>query len=351
MVGCRHYLNESLGERGAKVASGPGLVTQPAPRTSIGGVGQVRLAVVGTGDIGRGWAALGVAAGWPVSLFDSDGPQLENAPAEITERARALVSLDRADYATTAAGIQALAVGRSLLEACGDAQWVIEAVPEDLRTKQRVFEAIESVAGKARAVTSSSSGLAAKDIAARCTQQDRCFVAHPLNPPELIPLVEVVPGPETDHALLEVAKGWLRGLGRIPVMVKKPVPGNVASRIAAAVWREAIHLVLEGVIDVDDLDRAVSVGPGLGWASAGPHLTYHLGAGGRGVSGFIQHLLQTFEALWEDMASWSKLEPEQQRRLIHMIEAAYDEHVAKIRPARDRRLAAILRALEHARGE
>ena len=311
--------------------------------------GHVRVAVIGTGEIGRGWAALCVAQGWPVSLYDSDSTQLSEAPTEISDRARMLVFLDRADKDSVEAGIKALTVGRSLLQACANTQWVIEAVPEDLRTKQKVFAAIESVAGGARVVTSSSSSLAAKDIAARCLRQERCFIAHPLNPPELIPLVELVAGPQTDPTLLELTRGWLRALGRIPVLVRKPVLGNVASRIAAAVWREAIHLVLEGVIDVDDLDRAVSLGPALGWAAAGPHLTYHLAAGPRGVSGFVHQLLSTFEALWEDMASWSKLEPEQQRRLIHMIETAYDEHVTKIRPARDRRLAAILRGLEHAK--
>lgn len=319
--------------------------------TSLGATGQVKVAIVGCGDIGRGWAALCVAAGWPVSIFDGDAGTLRNAPREIAARARALVDLDRADKDLVERGIGSLTVGRSLLHACQETQWVIEAGPEDLRVKQKMFEQLESVAGSARAVTSSSSGLAAKDIAARCIRQDRCLVAHPLNPPELIPVVEVVPGPMTDKALLEVVKGWLRALDRFPVVVKKQVPGNVVSRIAAAVWREAIDLVLQGVIDVDDLDRAVSLGPGLGWAAAGPHLTYHLAAGERGVAGFLQQLLQTYETIWENLASWDKLEPEQQRKLIHAIERSYQGRIEQIRPARDRRLAAILKALEHAKRE
>jgi hypothetical protein len=153
----------------------------------------------------------------------------------------------------------------------------------------------------------------------------------------------------TDHALVEVVKGWLHALGKIPVEIKKPVPGNVANRIAAAVWREAIDLVLEGVIDVEDLDRAVSVGPALGWAAAGPHLTYHLAAGDRGVRGFLQHLLQTFEMIWADLPTWTALEPEARRRLIGLIEKAYEKQVLPLRGARDRRLAEILRGLEHAR--
>jgi 3-hydroxypropionate dehydrogenase (NADP+) len=290
-----------------------------------------------------------VAAGWPVSLFDPDTSAINDAEEEIAERSKALAALERADASQITSGLDQLMVGRSLLQACRDAQWVIEAGPEDLKTKQKLFESIESVAGKARAVTSTSGALKAGDIAARCTRQERCLVAHALNPPELIPLVEVVPGQITDPALVEVVKGWLHALGKIPVVIKKPIPGNVVNRIAAAVWREAIDLVLAGVIDVDDLDRAVSVGPALGWAAAGPLLTNHLAAGDRGVSGFLQHLLHTFEMIWDDLPSWTRLEPEQQRKLIGLIERTYNEQVAAIRPARDRRLAEILRGMERAR--
>jgi 3-hydroxyacyl-CoA dehydrogenase len=310
---------------------------------------EVRVAIVGTGDVGRGWAALCVAQGWPVALFDTNGNALYSAPADIEARARHLVELERADADDVASGLERMVVGRSILQTCRDAQWVIECAPEDLLTKQRLFETIESVAGEARLVTSSSSALKTADIVARCIRQDRCLIAHPLNPPELIPLVEIVPGPTTDQALIELLKGWLRGLDRIPVLVKKSVAGSVVSRIAAAVWREAIDLVLEGVVDVQDLDRAVSLGPALGWAAGGPHLSYHLASGDQGVSGFLQHLLKTFEMIWEDLATWTQLEPEQQRKLIHLIEKAYDQQVEMLRPARDRRLGGILRGMERVR--
>ncbi|MFQ5705112.1 MAG: 3-hydroxyacyl-CoA dehydrogenase NAD-binding domain-containing protein [Gemmatimonadales bacterium] len=309
----------------------------------------VQAAVVGMGDIGRGWASLLVASGWPVSLYDTEAVALKDARDEVSERARALIPLEVATSASVDRGIAALTVGRSLLHACGDAEWVIEAVREDLRTKQKVFEGIESVAGKARVVSTSTGGFAAKDVAGRCLRQERCLVVHPLNPVELIPLVEVAASPYTDYALVELVKGWLRALGRIPVMVNKQVPGRVVNRIAAAVWRECIDLVLKGVIDVDDLDRAVSLGPALGWAAAGPHLTYHLAAGKRGVQGFLQHLLQTFETTWVDLACWSKLSPEEQHKLTHAIERTYNENIELIRSARDRRLAAMLQGMEHAR--
>ncbi len=311
--------------------------------------GQVRVAVVGIGEVGRGWATLCVAAGWPVALFDNQSEALEVAPAEIAGRVRALVSLGRADETAAETGIAGIKVGRSLLQACGEAQWIIEAIGDDLAGKQKLFEAFESVAPKARAITSSTGRFVANDLVARCRRPDRVLVTHPMMPVELISLVELVPGSQTDAALLEVVKGWLRALNRIPVTIRKPIQGNVAGRIAAAVWREAIDLVLKGVIDVDDLDRAVSVGPALGWAAAGPHLSHHLAAGSRKVGSFLQATVMAHEPYWADLASWSKLEPEDQTRLIHAIQKAYDGQTDQIRRARNRRLAAILRALEEAR--
>lgn len=313
-------------------------------------LGQVRVAVVGAGEIGRGWAAMCVAAGWQVSIFDIDSSVMEMASDDIVRRAQKLIELERATADYVDNGVAQLKVGRSILQACADAEWVIEAGPEDLLVKQRMFEAIEGAAKNARVITSSTSALRIKDIVARCTRHHRAMVAHPLPPPELIPLVEIVPGPETDHTYVELLKGWLRALGKIPVEILKEVPGNVATRIAAAVWREAIDLVLEGVIGVDDLDRAVSVGPAVGWAAAGPHLSYVLAAGGRNVSGFLQQLLQSYEGIWADLPTWSHLEPEQQRRLVSQIEKAYKDNVDVIRPARDRRLAGMLRGLERSRG-
>jgi 3-hydroxyacyl-CoA dehydrogenase len=312
-------------------------------------LGEIRVAVIGTGEIGRGWAALAATSGWPVSLYDHDNERLDGAVEEIASRARALVDLGLANTKAVERGIERLSVGRSLLQSCNGAQWVIEAISEDIRAKQKLFEALERAAPEARVISSSSTGHTAREIAAHTRRKDRCLVVHPLNPPELIPLVEIVPAPETDRALLAVVKAWCRALGRIPITLKRPVPGNVVGRISAAVWREAIDLVRNGVVDADDLDRAVSLGPALGWAAAGPLLSYHLAAGERGVAAFFHHLLHTFETLWGDLASWNQLDPHEQQSLIHLVEHTYQGQLGKIRFARDRRLAAILRGLEAVR--
>ena len=308
-----------------------------------------KVAVIGAGDIGCGWAALCAAAGWPVMIFDASARGLERAATDVPRRARALVALGRATQGIVERGLLELQQGRSLLHAVQDADWVMEAINEDLVAKQRLFHAIEDVAGPEALVTSSSSGIPPTELFARCRRQDRCLVAHPLNPPELIPLVELVPGAQTTAAMVARAHDYLRALGRMPIVLKKPVPGYVVGRIAAAVWRECIDLVLTGVIAVDDLDRAVSLGPALGWAAAGPHLTYHLAAGDGGVTAFLQQLLASFEEWWGQLATWQRLEPEQERAPTHGVERAYKGKVEELREARDRRLSAILRALEQAR--
>ncbi|HTR20266.1 MAG TPA: 3-hydroxyacyl-CoA dehydrogenase NAD-binding domain-containing protein [Gemmatimonadales bacterium] len=310
-----------------------------------------KVAVIGAGDIGCGWGALCVAAGWPVAVYDTGGHAADAAIDTVARRARALVALDRAAHGIVERGLLEVQRARSLLQVVRDADWVIEAISEDLTAKQKLFEAVEQVAAPSAVLSSSSSGLPPSEIFGRVLDRTRCLVIHPLNPPELMPLVELVPCPETAERQMDQAQEYLRALGRIPITLKKAVPGYVVGRVAAAVWRECIDLVLGGVIGVSDLDRAVSLGPALGWAAAGPHLTYHLGAGAGGVPMFLQHLLRSFEGWWADLARWDKLEPEQQRALVMAIERAYAGQLPALREARDRRLGAILQGLEKAREE
>jgi len=308
-----------------------------------------KVAIIGAGAIGGGWAALCASAGWPVSIFDTNARSAELAAIEIPRRARALIGLGRATPGIVERGLLELEQPKSLLQTVREADWVIEAIHEELGAKQRLLESVAQVAAPEAIITSSSSGLPPGEIFGRVLQRGRCLVAHPLNPPELLPLVELVPTEETEPEAIERAKGFLDALGRMPIVLRKAVPGYVIGRVAAAVWRECIDLVLSGVIDVSDLDRAVSLGPGLGWAAAGPHLTYHLAAREGGVHIFLQQLLKSFEAWWADLAKWDKLEPGQQRTLIAAIDKAYEGKLDTLRAARDRRLGGMLRALEDVR--
>jgi carnitine 3-dehydrogenase len=304
-----------------------------------------RVAIVGAGETGRGWAALAVAAGWPVTIYDADGDLLSSAAEAIGDRVVNLVRLRRAEVAVAEQALNQMRVGRSLLQAVEAADWVIEAVSEDLTIKHKVLQLIEQVARRAAIITSSATGLAPSTLMARLEHADRFLVARPLNPVELVPMVEVVPSPLTDATCVEDIRFWLSMLGRAPIVFRREVPGNIAGRISAAVWRECIHLVLEGVLDVEDVDRAVSVGPALGWVASGPHLEQHLSAGGWGIEVFLGQLLSSCEGIWNDLAEWKQLSPEDQKRLARLVEKAYANYIPELREARNARLVRLLEAL------
>ncbi len=304
-----------------------------------------RVAIVGAGEIGRGWAALAVAAGWPVTIYDADAEILGPAADAIGDRVVTLVQLKRAEAQVAEDALNLMRVGRSLLQAVEDADWVIEAVPEDLAVKLKVLQLVEQVARQAAILTSCASGFGPTALSARLDRPERFMVTHPLNPVELIPLVEVVPSPKTDPECIEDIRFWLGMLGRAPVVFKKEIPGNIAARLNAAVWRECIQLVVDGVLDVEDVDRAISVGPALGWASAGTHLENHLAAGTWGVDVFLSQLLGGYETIWKSLAPWSALDIEERKRLIRLIDKAYSNHIPELREARDQRLVRLLEAL------
>jgi 3-hydroxyacyl-CoA dehydrogenase len=304
-----------------------------------------QVAVIGAGEIGRGWAALCVAAGWPVTLYEPDGEILNPAMDAITERVQSLVDLKRADATIAEDALNNVVVGRSLLQAVGEAGWIIECLPDDLPAKVKALHLTEQVARRSAVLSSSSIGFTPTDLGARLERPERLLVLNPLLPVELIPLVEVAPSPRTDPEVVEDIRFWLSMLGRAPIILKKEIVGSVASRFTAALWRECIQLVLDGVLDVEDVDRAVALGPALGWAAAGPHLEHHLAAGQWGAEMHLSQQLANFSAVWKSLAGWSQLEPEAHQKFIRAVVRAYTEHNAELRSARNNRLVRILEAL------
>ena len=304
-----------------------------------------RVAVIGAGDTGRGWAALTASAGWPVALYDAETGPLEHGMREVRSRVESLVALRRAEPAAAASGLRELRQSRSLLTAVQDADWIIEAAPEDLLIKQRLLEQIEQVARRAAVITSSAGTLHASQLCVRLRRADRLLVARPLTPVELLPVVEVVPGPHTDADCVEDVRWWLTRLGRAPIVIRREITGHVVSRLVAAVWRESIQLVLDDVIDVRDLDRAIALGPALGWAAGGPAINARLAAEDDGMSRFVDALAQRYAACWADLAAWDRLEPEQRSRFAKAVERAYAD-ADGLRMRRDLRLADLLRAVD-----
>jgi 3-hydroxyacyl-CoA dehydrogenase len=173
-------------------------------------------------------------------------------------------------------------------------------------------------------------------------------IGHPFNPPHLIPLVEVVGGQQTSPDTIARAMAFYRRVGKHPIRINKEVVGHVANRLQAAVWREAIHLALENVASVEDIDAAMSQGPGLRWAVFGPHMTFHLGGGQGGMGHFLDHLKGPVQSWWDDLgdarldevtraALLAGLEQESAGRSIDDLAAERDAAIIRILAARQDR--------------
>lgn len=304
----------------------------------------LRLCVLGAGEVGRGWAALAAAHGCAVAVHDPDPGISTDAELAIRKRVAVLLQHGLAEPDQAERGLRALAVFDGVESALGGAGWIIEAAPESPEEKRAILATAEAAAPDHAILASSSSGLHASALAAGLRRPERVIVVHPLVPVELIPVVEVVPGPETDPAVIETVRAELERMGRTAIVLRREVPGNAVGRVAAAVWRECIDLVLEGVLDPAEADRLVAGGPSVGWAAGGPHLTYELAATG-GMEVFLDHLQPTFESWWAHLSERTTLNDDDRRRLIELVRDAYGAGRQDLREARDRRLIALVRAL------
>ena len=273
------------------------------------------VAVVGTGVIGASWAALFLAHGLDVVATDP-APGAE-------ERLRADVA------ATGIAAPDQLTFVSDVAEAVADADFVQENGPEREDVKHAVFAALDAAARPDVVLASSSSGMLPSAIATACAAHpERVLVGHPFNPPHLLPLVEVVPGEKTGESAVDQAMAFYTALGKKPIRLRHELPGHVANRLQAALWREAYSLVDRGVATVADIDTAISNGPGLRWAVLGPFAGQHLSGGPGGIAHVLEHLGPPTEAWWRDMGDPS-LTPE----LVDKIVAGVDEELGAIEPA------------------
>jgi carnitine 3-dehydrogenase len=242
-----------------------------------------------------------------------------------------------------------LAAAATLGEAVASASLAQECVPDDLALKCEVFAQIGQHAPDGCLITTSSSGLSITAIQQNARLPGRTLAAHPYNPPHLVPLVELAAGDLTDPVAIERAATFYASVGKETVLVNGDVPGYIANRLSAALWREAIELVRSGVASVEEVDKAVRYGPGLRWAVMGPHLIYHLGGGSGGIRGHISHLSATKEGMLRDLATWTTFPPDTADVLAAGVEAeAGGRTLAQLETERDEALAAVLLAL---RGE
>jgi 3-hydroxyacyl-CoA dehydrogenase len=308
------------------------------------------VAVVGAGNTGASWAGLFAAHGCAVRLYDSDPGAAARALARARSAATFLVNKGLAEEEAARAGLFQLTSAATLEEAVADAYLVQECVTDDLTVKQALFADIAASAADRTLIATSTSGLSITAIQRNVRLPERTLAAHPYNPPHLIPLVELAPGELTAPETMERAREFYAGVGKEPVVMHHDIPGYIANRLSGALWREAIELVRSGVATVQDVDRAVSLGPGLRWAVMGPHLVYHLGGGPSGIRGHISHLADTKEGILRDLASWTAFPVDTAAVLATGVEAeAAGRDLAELERERDEALAAVVLALRPAR--
>ena len=300
--------------------------------------------MIGAGLTGASWAGLYAAAGLEVRLQDVDPARLGAAVERAAAAAGFLAGSGLADMQAAERGVELLSATTDLAEAVTEVGHVQECVREDLELKREVFAAIDAAAPADALICSSSSGLSISDIQTAAARPERCLAAHPYNPPHLVPLVELAPGALTSSQAMSRA-AFYASVGKEPVKLTGDLPGYLANRLSAALWREAVDLVLRGVATVEDVDKAISFGPGLRWAAMGPHLLYDLGGGEEGIVGHVQHLAGVKEGMLRDLATWTTFPPETGAALHAGLAEekgarTYDELVAE----RDALLVAYVRA-------
>ena len=291
------------------------------------------VAVVGAGSIGGSWAALALATGLTVHAADPD-PATE-------ERLRATVLTLLPDLDAEASVLDRLHVHTDAAAVATLADLVIEAGPERVDVKRELFAALDEAAAPDVVLASSSSGFGPSAFQDACRHPGRVVVAHPFNPPHLVPLVEVVGGRATSEETVEATMTAMRLLGRRPVRVRAELPGHVVNRLQSALWREAYDLVRRGAITVADLDQAVASGPGLRWALLGPIATQHLSGGPGGMAHVLEHLGPPMLDWWDDLGT-PELTPELTEQLVAGVTAELGGREVDVLARRDRALRELL---------
>jgi carnitine 3-dehydrogenase len=301
-----------------------------------------RVAVIGTGTIGASWAALFLARGLEVAASDP-APDAETLLRQrVTDTWPVLQRLGP----VVPDGLSRLSFVADAATAARGAQFIQENGPEREDLKRALFAALDQAAPRDAVIASSSSGLLMSRLQEVCTYPERCVIGHPFNPPHLIPLVEVVGGARTSQSAIDRAMAFYAAMGKHPIHIRKEVKGHVANRLQAALWREAVHLVAEGVATVADVDAAIAAGPGLRWAQMGPHLTFHLAGGRGGVEHFLAQFAGPIQGWWQDLGT-PALTPEVRRKLIAGVaEEAAGRSIAELEARRDEHLISLLSSRE-----
>jgi ketoreductase RED1 len=300
-----------------------------------------KVAVVGAGVIGASWTAVFLAHGLTVVVNDPRDDVEAVVEGYIGKASPTLQALNLPTQNLT----RKLHFEPNLERAVAGVDVVQENGPERVELKQDLWARIEPHVPAHALLLSSSSARTASEQSLKMKSAKRLLIGHPFNPPHLIPLVEVVPGDQTEPGAVEDAVAFYQALGKVPRVLRKEIQGFVANRLQRAIFRECCHLVLEGVVTVDELDDIVTSSIGLRWAADGPFRSFHLGGGPGGFAAFFKQFAPGMEAAWKSQAAVT-LDAKSQKTIIDQAQASFAAApLEKLESERDAKQLAILRAL------
>lgn len=266
------------------------------------------VAIIGTGVIGASWAAFFLNKGFQVHAFDPAPDAEVNLKNRVQTYLLDLIELNKADDEILVNNVSEvldnLTFFKDLASAVKNADFIQENGPERVDLKQDLYVQITHYCPEDTIIASSSSGLKISDIQNNCLHPERIVLGHPFNPPHLLPLVEIIGGEKTEQGYIQDAFDFYQSLGKKPILIHKEVKGHVANRLQSAIWREAFYLVSEGVCSAEDIDVAISNGPGLRWAIFGPYLNMQL-ANQQGFKAAMHHLGEPMSEWWADMKPYT----------------------------------------------
>jgi len=276
-----------------------------------------KVACVGAGLIGQGWATLFSSAGLEVILQDVTETVLERSMEAVKSNLRFLEANKLLKRGEGDVALKKIKMSTLIGEAVRDADYVQESVPDNYDFKKQVFREMDIAAPDHAILASSSSGLLMTEIQKVTLKPQRCVLVHPALPVYLLPLIEIVGGEQTDRETATVACDFMKRLGKTPVLLKREVPGYIINRLQAALLREAIDLVDKEVASAEEVDKAFCMGVGLRDPIIGPLLRIHLA--GDGVERFIENFSQSYRNRWETMETWTSIPPSAVKKIVNGV--------------------------------
>jgi 3-hydroxypropionate dehydrogenase (NADP+) len=309
-----------------------------------------KVVCVGAGLIGQGWATLFSSAGLEVILQDVTETVMEKAIEGVKSNLIFLEAKSLLKQGEANAALKRIKTSRLIGEAVREADYVQESVPDRYDFKKQVFREMDVAAPDHAILASSSSGLLMTEIQKATRKPRRCVLVHPVLPVFLIPLVEIAGGEQTSRETLTATYDFMKRLGKVPVMLKREVPGYIVNRLQAALLREAIDLVDKDIVSAEDVDKAFCMGIGLRDPIVGPFLRIHLA--GDGVERFIENYSQSYRYRWETMETWTSIPPSAAEKIVKGVkemEMVRSRKLEEIKIWRDEMLVKLLNVLRKPR--